>query len=87
MGETTEDAAAREAKEETGLDVEIVHLVGVYSDPDRGPRGHNVSCAYLARAEGTPRAASDAAEVSFLDPSTVDLAFDYEKIIADALSG
>ena len=86
VGETTEDAAAREAKEETGLDVEIVRLIGVYSDPDRDPRGHNVNCAYLARAEGNPRAASDAAEVSFLDPSTVDLAFDHEKIIADALS-
>ena len=87
VGETPEDAAAREAKEETGLDIEIVKLVGVYSDPDRDPRGHNVSCAYLARSAGDPRAASDAAEVSFRDPSTVELAFDHEKIIVDALSG
>ncbi len=88
VGETLEDAAAREAEEETGLKVEIVCLVGVYSDPDRDPRGHNVSCAYLARVrEGEPEAATDAAEVAFLDPSTVDLAFDHEKIIADALSG
>jgi 8-oxo-dGTP diphosphatase len=87
VGETLEDAAAREAEEETGLRVEIVRLVGVYSDPDRDPRGHNVSCAYLARVrEGEPEAATDAAEVAFLDPSTVDLAFDHEKIIADALS-
>jgi 8-oxo-dGTP diphosphatase len=88
VGETLEDAAARETEEETGLSVEIVRLVGVYSDPDRDPRGHNVSCAYLARVrEGEPEAASDAAEVAFLDPSTVDLAFDHEKIIANALSG
>jgi 8-oxo-dGTP diphosphatase len=88
VGETLENAAARETEEETGLKVEIVRLVGVYSDPDRDPRGHNVSCAYLARVrEGEPEAASDAAEVAFLDPSTVDLAFDHEKIIADALSG
>ena len=87
VGETLEDAAVREAGEETGLEVEIVHLVGVYSDPERDPRGHNVSCAYLARArEGEPSAASDAAEASFLDPSTVELAFDHEKIISDALS-
>ena len=88
VGETLETAAAREAEEETGLKVEIVRLVGVYSDPDRDPRGHNVSVAYLARAQdGEPSAASDAAEASFLDPSTVELAFDHEKIIADALAG
>lgn len=88
VGETLEEAAAREAEEETGLKVEIVRLVGVYSAPDRDPRGHNVSCAYLARVrEGELSAASDAAEASFLDPSTVELAFDHEKIVADALSG
>jgi 8-oxo-dGTP diphosphatase len=88
VGETLEAAAAREAEEETGLKVEIVRLVGVYSDPDRDPRGHNVSCAYLARpTEGEPSAASDAAEASFLDPSAVELAFDHEKIVSDALSG
>ena len=88
VGETLEAAVAREAEEETGLEVEIVRLVGVYSDPDRDPRGHNVSAAYLARIrEGEPSAATDAAEVSFLDPSTVELAFDHEKIIADALAG
>ena len=88
VGETLEAAAIREAEEETGLEVEIVRLIGVYSDPDRDPRGHNVSVAYLARAQGgEPSAASDAAEASYLDPSTVELAFDHEKIIADALAG
>jgi 8-oxo-dGTP diphosphatase len=87
VGETLEEAAAREAEEETGLEVEIIRLVGVYSDPDRDPRGHNVSCAYLARAQsGELSAATDADEVAFLDPSTVELAFDHEKIIADALA-
>jgi 8-oxo-dGTP diphosphatase len=87
VGETLEEAAVREAEEETGLKVEVVRLVGVYSDPDRDPRGHNVSVTYLARVrEGEPSAASDAAEVSFLDPSTVELAFDHEKIITDALA-
>ena len=88
VGETLEEAATREAEEETGLEVEIVRLIGVYSDPDRDPRGHNVSCAYLARVRsGELALASDAAEVSFLDPSTVELAFDHEKIVADALTG
>ncbi len=86
VGETLEAAAAREAEEETGLEVEVVRLVGVYSDPDRDPRGHNVSVAFLASVQGgEPSAATDAAEVSFLDPSEVELAFDHEKIIADAL--
>jgi 8-oxo-dGTP diphosphatase len=88
VGERLEDAAAREAEEETGVKVDVARLIGVYSDPDRDPRGHNVSCAYVARVlAGEPSAASDAAEASFLDPSTVELAFDHEKIIADALAG
>ena len=87
VGETVEEAAVREAAEETGLAVELARLVGVYSEPDRDPRGHNVSVAFLARVQGgEPSAATDAAEVSFLDPSTVELAFDHEKIIADALA-
>ena len=86
LGETVEEAAVREAKEETGLDVEILRLVDVYSDPDRDPRGHNVSVAFLARAGGDPSAASDAAEAAFLDPSSTALAFDHDRIIADALA-
>lgn len=85
-GETVEEAAAREAAEETGLAVEPARLVGVYSDPARDPRGHNVSVAFLARVIGGDlTAASDAAEVSVLDPDAVDLAFDHAKILADAL--
>ncbi|MDQ3922586.1 MAG: NUDIX hydrolase [Actinomycetota bacterium] len=88
VGETLEEAAAREAKEETGFGIDIVRLIGVYSDPDRDPRGHNVSCVYLARVqEGEPTPASAATEVSFLDPSEVELAFDHQKIASDALSG
>lgn len=89
VGETTETAAAREAREETGLDVEIIRLVGVYSEPDRDPRGHNVSCVYLARfaSTGDPEAASDAAEAAFVDPSSVEFAFDHAEVISDALGG
>ena len=86
VGETVENAAVREAKEETNLDVEIVRLVGVYSNPDRDPRGHNVSVAFLADATGgDPEAATDADEVAVLNPWEVELAFDHRKILEDAL--
>ncbi len=87
VGETVEEAAAREAAEETGLAVEVARLIGVYSEPERDPRGHNVSVAFLVRVLGGElAAATDASEVSVLDPSSVELAFDHRRIIGDALS-
>ena len=86
VGETVREAAVREAAEETGLAVEVSRLVGVYSDPDRDPRGHNVSVAFLACVlGGQMRAASDASEVVVLEPASVELAFDHSRIIADAM--
>src|SRR3712207_8530591 len=87
VGETLEEAAYREAAEEPGLAVEVARLVGVYSDPERAPRGHNVSVAFLARVlSGDLVAATDASEVAVVDPSSVELAFDHRKIIEDALN-
>lgn len=87
VGETVEEAAVREAAEETGLALEVARLVGVYSDPERDPRGHNVSVAFLARVlSGELAAATDASEAALLDPSSVELAFDHRKILDDALA-
>jgi 8-oxo-dGTP diphosphatase len=87
VGETVEEAAVREVAEETGLAVELSRLVGVYSEPDRDPRGHNVSVAFLAVVlSGDLVAATDAAEVAVLDPDAVELAFDHRGILNDALS-
>jgi 8-oxo-dGTP diphosphatase len=86
VGETVEAAAVREAREETGLSIELMALVGIYSDPARDPRGHVVSAAFLARGKGELSAGSDAASARvFPLQSLPPLAFDHEKIISDAL--
>lgn len=84
IGETVEAAAAREAEEETGLKVEGLELLGVYSEPGRDPRGHTVSVVYIGRARGDPRGLSDAAEAGlFLPGEWPDLTFDHARILAD----
>jgi 8-oxo-dGTP diphosphatase len=67
-GETLEHAAARELKEETGLDVKDLEQFRAYSDPKRDPRGHTVSVAFIGQAVGEPAAGSDAAEIVLVNP-------------------
>lgn len=85
--EKVEDAVRREMKEETGLDVEIVKLLGVYSEPGRDPRGHVVSTAFvLKRVGGELRSGDDAKAIELVDISDIpDLAFDHNEIIEDFL--
>lgn len=86
IGETVEEAVIREAKEETNLDIEIIRLIGVYSDPERDPRGHTVSFVYVALGYGELKAGDDAGEVELFDIEEVPkLAFDHNKIIEDAI--
>jgi 8-oxo-dGTP diphosphatase len=87
IGETVEAACRREVLEETGITVGALRLVGVYSDPRRDPRGHNVSIAYTALVAGSPqpRAGSDAEAAMWIeDWRSLDLGFDHARIIADA---
>ncbi|HEV3110773.1 MAG TPA: NUDIX hydrolase [Candidatus Binataceae bacterium] len=85
VGETVEAAAMREMREETGLEVELTDLLGVYSRPDRDPRGHTVSLVYVGRAQGEPHADDDAkaAGLFSLDALPAPLAFDHAEILAD----
>jgi 8-oxo-dGTP diphosphatase len=85
-GESVADAARREAKEETGLDVELTELLGVYSDPARDPRGiFTISAVFVGRADGVPAGGDDAAEarVFALDALPPDIAFDHPVMIED----
>ena len=88
-GETVENAAVRETKEETGIDVKLGDLVGVYSDPDRDPRGHTVTVCFLGtKIGGRVRSATDAEEARYFELNEInilDLAFDHELIIQDSL--
>lgn len=86
--ETTPDAVQREVLEETGLKTRILSLIGVYSDPNRDPRGHTVSIAYLLKqVGGSIHASDDAAHARFFSLDNLpDLAFDHNKIIKDTLN-
>lgn len=88
VGEALECAAVREAKEEVCLDVELTALLGLYSQPQRDPRGHTVTAVYAAQAHGQPQAADDAKSVKVfqLDDLPDELAFDHRLILEDYLN-
>jgi len=84
-GERAEDAARREMREELGVDVDLVALLGVYSDPARDARGHTISTVYVGRANDSPRAGDDAADAGVFRRDTLPtpLAFDHARILED----
>jgi 8-oxo-dGTP diphosphatase len=84
-GESAAVAARREFQEETGLQVELLELFHVYSDPARDPRGPTLGVVFTGRASGTPVGADDAAEARVfpLGSLPTPLAFDHGLILAD----
>jgi 8-oxo-dGTP diphosphatase len=87
IGETVENACIREAKEETNINIKIMRLIGVFSDPKRDPRGHNVTIAFLCEPitdNEKPKAMDDAAAIEIIPLSKIsslNLAFDHKEII------
>jgi len=85
-GETVERAVVREVYEETGIKTRVKELLGVYSDPNRDPRGHVISIAFILEyIEGEPHGRDDAEDACWFDLDDLPrLAFDHKKIIEDA---
>jgi len=84
-GESLENAAVREAKEETGLDVKLIRQFHAYSDPSRDPRQHTISIVFIAEADGVPVGMDDAAEAELFDLDNLPspMAFDHGEILKD----
>jgi len=90
-GESLEQAAVREAKEETGLDVKLIRQFHAYSSPNRDPRHHTITVVYIASAhEGdTPQGKDDAAEARIFTRTALPypIAFDHRQILEDYFTG
>lgn len=83
-GESLEDAAIREAKEETSLIVQLHGQLKTYSDPSRDARQHTISTVFMATAQGTPQGNDDAIEARVFTRNTLPpLAFDHSTILQD----
>jgi ADP-ribose pyrophosphatase YjhB (NUDIX family) len=82
-GESLEEAARREAKEETNLDIELKRQFHTYSDPNRDPRHHSISTIYIAKAKVIPEAQDDATEIGIFTESNLpnEIAFDHRSIL------
>ncbi len=84
-GESLEDAAVREAREETSLNVELISQFHTYSDPKRDARFHTISTVYIASAKGEPMAADDAADIGVFKEDNLPepIVFDHKEILRD----
>lgn len=88
-GESLESAATREAKEETGLDIELLRQFHTYSDPKRDPRHHTITTVFIAKSRGRAVAGDDAKKIGIFskDNLPAQIAFDHRDILNDYFSG
>ena len=82
-GESLEEAAYREALEETGLNIELLGQFHTYSDPSRDNRQHNISTVFIAKAEGQLKSGSDAKVAQVFTKPPQPLMFDHAMILKD----
>lgn len=83
-GETLEDAARREALEETGIAIELIEQMHTYSDPGRDARQHTISTVFIARGDGCPQGGDDARRAEIFKKGTYPpLVFDHARIVDD----
>ncbi len=84
-GETLEAAAVREAREETGLEVDLIEQFHAYSDPRRDPRRHTITTVFIGRASGEPTGGDDAARAGAFRWTSLPgpIAFDHAEILSD----
>lgn len=88
VGESLEDAARREAKEETNLDLVDLKQMHTYSDPKRDPRFHTVSTVFIAQGRGQAQSGDDAKNLKIVDYEDllkIDYAFDHKEVVKDYL--
>jgi 8-oxo-dGTP diphosphatase len=88
IGESVEDAARRETKEESNLELENLRQMHTYSDPKRDPRFHTVSTVFIATGVGRPQSGDDAKNLKIVpydDLLTLEYAFDHKQVIKDYL--
>ena len=93
IGETAEDAAIREVMEETSVEVDLDHILGVYSDPNRDPRGHIMSTVFIGKISTNsqnkePIAGDGASSIKWVDIEDMDqedFGFDHKNILKDYL--
>ncbi len=84
-GESLEEAAIRELKEETNLSITSLRQMHTYSRPDRDPRFHTIATVFIASAKGEAIAQDDADGIGIFSQGNLpqEMAFDHREILSD----